>query len=156
MTPITLSASSALAGSIVGALASVLSSYVMPSGATHRDLLARNIAERQALYAKFIKHAARVYAKALTSNAGELDETIHLYGLISRMRLVATNPVVQAAEDAVHAVVSQYDENNLSMDQLQILIREPMRDPSANFSTACRTELRGLMTVAGRRRPLDF
>ena len=156
ITPITFSASSAIAGSFVGAFASVLSSYVMQSGAARRDFLARNVAARQRLYSKFIRDASRAYAAALTTNAGDLDRVVHLYSLVSRMRLIATPAVIDAAENAICSVVIRYSEVNVNLAELQATAQQPIKDPLAGFSAACRTELRALMTTIGRRRPLDF
>ena len=98
MNPAIISALAALGGSSVGALAPVLSNFILQRSVTQRDLLNRQISQRETLYSDFINEASRIYAKSVTHDLENMDELVSLYALVSRIRLMATEPVVRAAE----------------------------------------------------------
>ena len=65
MDPATQSASitalAAIAGSVVGGLASFATTYFTRRNQAHRDLLSRDVARREELYSHFIKEATNLY-----------------------------------------------------------------------------------------------
>jgi hypothetical protein len=142
MNPAILSALAALGGSLVGALAPVLSSFVLQRSLTQRELLNRQIAQREVLYSNFINEASRVYAKSLTHGLEDTDDVVSLYALVSRIRLIATEPVVRAAESFVKLIVRNYGEPNLTVEQMRSAALSAKAEPLDVFSMACRKELR--------------
>jgi hypothetical protein len=68
MNPAIISAVAALGGSSVGALAPVLSNFIFERGVTQRELLNRQIAQRETLYSDFINEGSRIYAKSVMRN----------------------------------------------------------------------------------------
>ncbi len=145
MNPAIISALAALAGSSVGALAPVLSNFVMQRSVTQRDLLNRQISQRETLYSDFINEASRVYAKSVTHDLEDMDELVALYALVSRIRLMATDPVVCAAEAFVKQIVTHYGEPNLSVEQMRAAALSAKAEPLDVFSLACRRELRMIL-----------
>jgi len=105
MNPAILSALAALDGSSVGALAPALSNYVFRRSLAQRELLNRQIAQRETLYSDFIKESSQAFADAMTHSLESLDELVSLYSLLSRSRLVASKPVLHAAEAFVKEIV---------------------------------------------------
>ncbi len=140
-----ISALAAFGGSSVGALAPVLSSYVLQRSASQREISNRQIALREALYSDFIKEASRLYATSLTHVLESLDDLVSLYALVSRIRLFASEPVVRAAEDFVKQIVGHYGKPNLSVEQIRAAALSAEADPLDVFSFACRTELRDML-----------
>jgi hypothetical protein len=57
-----ITALAAIAGSIVGGLASFLTTFFTQRNQAHRDLVSRDVAKREELYSQFIKEAANLYA----------------------------------------------------------------------------------------------
>jgi hypothetical protein len=106
----------ALTGSTIGGLAPVMSNYVLQRGQTKRDLLNRQITQRETLYSDFIKEASSLYANSVTSNLENLDCLVSLYALVSRIRLTASEPVLDAAEAFVKQIVQHYGEPNRRTD----------------------------------------
>src|SRR5437870_3443321 len=102
--PSIVSALSVLAGSSVGALTPVLSNYVLQRSTAQRDFTNREIAGRQTLYSDFITEAVQLYGDALTRNEFQLKDAVGLYALVSRIRLVASPPVVVAAEEVAKTI----------------------------------------------------
>jgi hypothetical protein len=145
MNPAIISTLAALGGSSVGALAPVLSNYMLQRSQTQRDLLNRQMSQRETLYSDFIKGASPVYANSLTHSLEALDELVSLYSLVSRIRLLASEPVVDAAETIVRQILQHYGEPNLSVEQMRAAALAAHADPLDDFSIACRKELRDIL-----------
>ena len=60
-----ITALAAVMGSLVGGLASFLTTYFTQRNQAHRDLLSRDAAHREELYSQFIKEAANLYVDSL-------------------------------------------------------------------------------------------
>lgn len=134
----------ALGGSSVGAIAPVLTSYILQRSITQRELTNREINLRESLYAEFIKEASRSYLSSITHVLENLDDLVLLYSLVSRIRLFATEPVVTAAEDLVKRIVARYGSPNLTVEQVRAAALSAAADPLDVFSFACREELKNL------------
>jgi len=145
MNPAILSALAALGGSSVGALSPILSSYVLQRSQAQRDLLVRQVVERETLYSDFINEASRVYAHSQTHNLECLDELVSLYARVSRIRLLGTEPVINAAEVLVRQIVKQYGEPNLTIEETRAAAIAAKADPLDVFSFACRGELEEIL-----------
>ena len=145
MNPAIISALAALGGSSVGALAPVLSNFILQRSATQRDLLNRQISQRETLYSDFINEASRIYAKSITHNLDDTDELVSLYALVSRIRHMATEPVVHAAEAFARLIVTHYGEPNLTVEQIRSAALSARGEPLDVFSLACRKELRTIL-----------
>jgi hypothetical protein len=145
MNPAIISAMAALGGSAVGALAPVMSNFILQRGATQRELLNRQIAQRETLYSDFINEASRIYAESVTHDLENMNELVSLYALVSRIRLMASEPVVNAAEAFVKLIVAHYGEPNLTVEQIRSSALSAKADPLDVFSLACRKELRMIL-----------
>jgi len=84
---------------------------------------------REQLYSDFIKDFGRL---------------IHLYELVSRIRLMASSPVVKAAEDFVKQILMHFAEENLTIEQLQNIALTSKVHPLQHFSEVCRVELQAI------------
>ena len=151
MNPAIISALAALGGSSVGALAPVLSNFILERSVTRRELLNRQIAQRETLYSDFINEASRIYAKSVIRNLEGMDEIVTLYALVSRIRLMATESVVREAETFVKLIVTRFGEPNLTVEQIRTAALSTNGEPLDRFSLACRKELRIIL----RRRELS-
>ena len=144
MTGPEVSAMAALAGSAIGGCTSILSNYVIQRGTTARDLLSKELNARQALYAEFIASATKVYFTAKTTKLSSTDELSLLYSLISRIRLIASEPVIEAAESFAQEVTRSFAAAALTIDDLEAEVL-PKLDPLHMFSSRCRDEFRLLL-----------
>lgn len=135
----------ALAGSSIGVLAPVFSTYVLQRGLTLREMSNREISLRETLYSDFIQEASRVYLISLTHILENLDDLVALYALVSRIRLFASEPVVTAAEDLVRRIVEHFGNPNLTTEQIRAAALAAKADPLDVFSFACRKELQDLL-----------
>jgi len=145
MNPATLSALAALGGSALGGITPVISNYLIQRGLTKRELLSRQLDERQTLYADFIQFATKVFVNATTKSLDDIDDLVALYALVSRIRLFASEPVIQAAEAFAARVTKRYGEASLSIEDLRNATVAPHVDPLHDFSTLCRQEMRAFL-----------
>jgi len=142
------SALAALCGSAIGALAPVLSNYILQRSTTKRDLLNRQLGQRETLYSDFIQEASHLYADAMLHELEGLSDLVSLYALVSRIRLLASDPVFQAAEDFVKLIVQHYGDTNLTVGQMRDAVLSAEAAPLDAFSLACRDELREILLRA--------
>ena len=145
MNPAIVNIFAALSGTMVGSLAPVVSNYVLQKSITQRDLLNRQLGQRETLYSDFIQEASRLYADAMIHDLDGLNDLVALFALVSRIRLLGSPHVVKAAEDFVKIVVQHYGEPNVTLEQMRSSALAAKADPLGPFSAACRKELRDIL-----------
>jgi hypothetical protein len=149
------SAAAAIMGAFVGGLASLMSTWVGERSRHRRDMVQHEITKRETAYADFIDKASTVFVASATHNFNddevELEGTVSLYAVASRIRLFASDPVMQEAEQVLDLVFAQYGAENLSIEQLRETAMEK-KDPLKAFSAICRHELNEVQ----RRMPFRF
>jgi hypothetical protein len=136
------SAIAALSGSVVGGLTSLAASWVSQSAQARISRLTSDKNRRQELYRGFIEEASRLYADALASDKAEIANLVTLYAMVSRMRILSSPPVIEAADDVVRLIISTYGEPTRTLQDLQKLIKSTHIDPLRHFSEVCRDDLR--------------
>jgi hypothetical protein len=132
----------ALGGSIIGASTPVLSNFVLQRSQTQRELTNREIAQREELYAEFIRQGTACYVKALSQNLEKMDDIVAIYALVNRIRLFASESVLEAAEEFVKKLIAKYGERNMSIEELETAALEQHANPLSAFALKCRSELR--------------
>lgn len=133
----------AIAGSLVGALGSAITTWITAMHQDRRDLLGKQIAQREALYADFIGESSRLLVDAKEHNASDLQKLLPIYALLSRIRLRSSEYVLQEAEQVINTIMSTYPQPNLTVEQIQSQAMTG-QDPLIQFSDTCRTELAAL------------
>jgi len=141
-----LSASSALFGSLVGAMTSLASTWLTQKAQLRVQQRTALAMKREALYNEFISEAAARFVDALTHQAEDPDVIILLYASVTRMRLTSSRDVIQAAESVTQLVMDTYAAPNLTSQQMHENGRGAKLDPLARFGEACRTEIGILRT----------
>ena len=139
----TITAIAAISGSLVGALSSLVSTWMGQRHQDRRDFLEREITRREELYSDFITEAARHFVAALGHNLTDTDPLVAPYALLSRIRLTASSQVLAASEAVSRAIVDAYAKPNLTLEDLYALTMRD-EDPLRDFSTACRAELEAM------------
>lgn len=142
MNPAYISALAALAGSVIGGLTSFLTSWMTQQTQTRAQLITAEIAKREALYGKFIDEASRLLTDALENQRESLSQFVTMHATLSRMRLVSSPAVIEAAEHAGHVIAAEYLAPNRTAREAGPLIEAGELDPLRAFSEACREELR--------------
>jgi hypothetical protein len=141
-----ISAVAALTGSAVGGLTPIISNYLIQRGLTERELLTRELAERQNLYSEFIRFGTTLYVKAITKEPKDenFDDLVALYALVGRIRLYSSAPVIKAAQDFAALVAEKYGSAAISIEDIRSATVKPHVDPLSAFSLQCRQELEEL------------
>ena len=139
-----VTATAAGLGSLVGAAASITTTWISNRAQTHRAHAEWRERERETLLKEFISEASRLAIDALTHSLERPDAIVALYGILSRIRLVSGPEVVRQGEACCRRIIELYGQPNLTTDQLRVVIAGPQvdqLDPLKAFSNACRMEL---------------
>jgi hypothetical protein len=129
----------AFGGSAFGAISTIVSGWMTRRRRLRERHHAHSLSKREKVYRMFIEEASRLYADALVSDQSEIPALVHLYALIGRMRILSSDEVVHAAEQAGRRIIETYLAPNRSFVDLPGFMEE--MDPLRDFGEACRREL---------------
>lgn len=154
MEPAFLSVFAALAGSAIGGLTTLAASRLTQRVQFSAQRLEHDIGRRGDLYKDFIEQASESYVVAFRHDIAEADvpKLVRLYALVSRMRVLSSQGVIEQANRVMGDIIETYMAPNKTIhevvaDRLKNDGLEPLRD----FSNACRDEFR-MQAVAPRLR----
>jgi hypothetical protein len=145
----TTSALAALAGSVVGGLTALGTSWLTQQAQARAQEKAEDRTTREALYRDFIVEASRLFGDALVNDKPELSKLVGLYAMVSRMRVRSSLRIVENAEKVARIIADTYFAPNKSLHELHDMLDSERMDPLRGFSEACREELRPLRAGAG-------
>ena len=139
-----VTATAAGLGSVVGAAASITTTWLSQRTQAVRAYAEWRQREQEALFKEFMAEASRLAIDALTHSLEQPDSIIKLYGILSCIRLVSGPEVVRQGELCCRRIVEQYGQPNLTMDEIRAAVAADQvhqLDPLKAFSNACRNEL---------------
>jgi Xaa-Pro aminopeptidase len=142
MDPAYISALAALAGSIIGGLMSLATSWLTQHAQFRTQQLARDVTGREELYKDFIEEASKLYADAYEHNQAEISKFVRLYALISRMRILSSPEIIEKADRVGQAIIETYLAPNRTFHDLMEILDNDTLNPLREFSNVCREELR--------------
>ena len=96
-----ISALSALAGSAIGALSSLATTWLTLNTQTRSAYLNQQRTKREALYSEFIDEASRLFLDALSHEMEDLSKLVTLYSIVSKIGLSASEEVVTRATEVM-------------------------------------------------------
>jgi hypothetical protein len=132
----------ALAGSLVGACASVAGTFLGHRVQARWARLAAELDEREELYGLFVEEAVHLFAGSIQKSTIEPAKIMRLYSKVARIRLISTDAVLHAAEDVGKLLLHAYELP--PEDPVEVLARyargEGDLDPLRDFTEACRLE----------------
>lgn len=137
----TVSALSAIMGSVVGGSATVAIGWITQKTLNKRELVRIEMRSRQMLYGQFIGECAKVLVDAFTHTLEKPETLLPVYALLNRIRLCASPAVLGQAEKLMRRITDQYFAKNLDLDQMRALAAAGDSDPLKDFGEACRVEL---------------
>jgi hypothetical protein len=143
-----ISAFSAVMGSMVGAFTSFVTTYANQRAQYKRDFLSRQFAQRETLYSEFINEAARLQVDSLEHQLEQPGTLVAIYALANRIRLNASEEVVEAATKAIQIIVESYRRPKMNVEDIRRGAYLEIPDPVKEFGEACRKELRSLYRAA--------
>jgi len=142
------SAFAALAGSAIGGLTSLAASWVTQRAQFRAQRLAHDIDRREDLYKDFIEEASKSYTDAFEHDMADASKLVRLYALVSRMRVLSSQEVVEQADRVMRVIVETYLAPNKT---IRDVVADGLKDnrgldeeldPLRDFSNACRDEFR--------------
>jgi hypothetical protein len=143
MNTATISAVSALAGSGIGALASVATSWLTQHFQSREKRLSQEVSRRERVFVSFVDQASQTYAHGMVQEGlDDPSRLVPLYATINKLRLFATKDTVRAAEKVLDAVVHAYHAPGaaLKADNSNVAAHDILR----TFAELCRAELKAL------------
>ena len=139
-----VTAAAAALGSLVGASASIVTTWITQRTQSRRANMEWKLHERQTLYKEFITEASRLAIDAATHSMERPDQIMTLYGILSRIRLMSGEEVVRQGDACCRRIIELYGQPNLTTAQLRAAVAANEvheLDPLKEFSNACRNEL---------------
>jgi hypothetical protein len=117
--PASISALAAIFGSLTGALASSVSTWITQRHQDRRDILAKTVFYREQLYSDFIRESAHAMADAIQHNYHDPDKLTPTYALLSRIRLSSSTDVLASAERVIQHIITTYSEPNVTPKEIR-------------------------------------
>jgi hypothetical protein len=139
-----VTAMAAAVGSMVGATASIATTWITQRTQIIRVNTEWRLRERESLYKEFIAEASRLTIDAITNSMERPEQIMSLYGILSRIRLMSGEEVVRQGEACCRRIIELYGHPNLTTDQLRAAVVANginELDPLKEFSEACRKEI---------------
>ena len=136
----TISAFSALAGSAIGALASVATTWLTQHHQDHMQRLEQEASRRERQFGEFIDQASKAYADGVVQE--RLDDPaklVPMYTAMSKLRLFATPGTIGAAEAVLERIVKTYESPSTALEARNAHVAA--HDILRAFAEACREEL---------------
>lgn len=135
-----ITALAALGGAALGGLTSFATSWTTLRTQMKAERSASSKSKRQKLYKAFIDEAAKSYGNALINDQLETTGLIDLHALVSRMRIVSSQPVIESAIKVVRVITDTYNQPNKTPEEIESMISDGTVDILLSFSEACREE----------------
>ena len=142
MDPAFLSAFAALAGSTIGGLTSLGTSWLTQHAQFRAQQLTHDITRREELYKGFIEEASKLYADAFEHDKADTSKLVNLYAFVSRMRVLSSPRIIENADRVVRAIIETYLAPSKTFSDVPEILDNEAMDPLRELSNACREELR--------------
>jgi hypothetical protein len=141
-----IAALSAILGSTVGGLTSFATTLFNQRYVTRREMLLKDVANREQLYSEFLKEVASLYKDSLNRTLNDIPQqasTIVMYSLFGRIRMISSEAVSNAAEKVAEDILEAYRRPPMTFRELQHFWGPT--DPWHEFTKACRAERQSML-----------
>lgn len=135
-----IAASAALVGSVVGALASVGTTFIGQRHQAKRQRLAAELTVREELYTNLIEEAMPLFVDSIEQTSFDPGKLLRLYSVVARIRLVANDDVLRGAEKVVADLLESYKRPVTDVKLVIQQVGHDAVDPMRDFTEACRRE----------------
>lgn len=136
-----LSTISALAGTLIGAVSSLGTTWMSDLSRQRSEKIAAEILKREKVYGRFMDELAMLYAEALKTVGIDYDRLTKAYALNGRITLHGSKEVSDAATNALRYIVDLAIGPPRSPEEMRQLMEQPEADVIGTFAQACRKEL---------------
>ena len=142
-----VTALAAALGSLVGATASIGTTWISQRRQSIRASAEWKLRDHESLYKEFIMEASRLFGDAMVKSLERPDQLVGLYGILSRIRLISGDEILSKAVGCCHRIVELYRRPNMTADQIRAAFEANEFDPLKEFSAACRAELLAMSSI---------
>ena len=139
--PAFISALSGLAGVTLGGLTTFATNWTTQRSQLREKHQEFERTKREDLFNAFVTEATRLYGDALSHQKDDVGDLVLLYALVARMRLIASRPVVTAAEGTLNAIIDAYLQPNQTLHEIRLLAKNGGMNFLLDFGEACRAEI---------------
>ena len=136
-----ISALSALAGSAIGAMASLATTWLTQLSQERAALPVQDRARREALYGEFIRKASTLFGDAYRPDLDDPAKLVNLYAIVNKIRLFGEPETLQEAERVMQRIGETYLAPNKDLAAFADICHPTDLDPLCAFSMVCRREL---------------
>jgi hypothetical protein len=141
MTPAYISALSALFGSLIGAFASLATTWLTQHHQDETRRHAQQNVRRERVFVEFIDLSSKAFVDALQQTSiGDAKYVLPLYATIGKLRLFASTRTIEAAERVMDRIIETYYSPKLDTQTRPDLDRKS--DVLREFAECGRAELR--------------
>ena len=117
-----IAAFSAILGTTVGGLITFLTTFLNQRFAMRRDILAKDVANREQLYSEFLKEVGNLYFDSVNRTLNDTSQQaslIAMYSLVGRIRMISSEAVLTAAEKVAEDIVESYKRPPITFQEFQ-------------------------------------
>ena len=132
---------SALAGTAIGAVSSLATTWMTTNAQARAARVAAERSKREDVYGRFMDELARLYASALNNVGIDYERLTTAYALSGRIALYASQPVADAADRAMRYIVDLSLGPTRSAKEMREMMEKADANVIAAFASACRREL---------------
>src|SRR5262245_25676388 len=123
------SALAALAGSAIGGMTSLATSWLTQHAQFRAQQLGHDLGKREELYKDFIEEATRLYTDAWEHDRADAAKLVKLYALVSRMRVQSSSKIIESADKVCRVIIDTYLSPNRSFRDLPEFLKNDAMDP---------------------------
>ena len=120
-----IAALSAILGSTVGGLSTFATTMLNQRYAMRRDILAKDVANREQLYSEFLKEVGNLYFDSINRTLNDVSQQpslITMYSLVGRIRMISSEGVLTSAEKVAEDIVESYKRPPMTFQEFQQLL----------------------------------
>jgi hypothetical protein len=142
MDQVFIPAVAALAGSALGALSGIATTWLTLHAQERGRGLSQALARRETLYGEFIDEASKLLTDAVGHKLDDAAKFVGIYALISKLRLFTSESVIRAADNVMTRIIETYAAPVIELSEV-VEREQSMRDFDIlrRFSEVCRHDL---------------
>jgi hypothetical protein len=135
-----VSALAALAGSSIGAFATLAATWLSQSYQDRVQRLLNERSRREKLFGEFINEAAMAYTDSMVNNLDNPSGLVNLYAIKSRIALFSNDEILDEADNVIGAIMNRYFQKNVTYSEIDPKTTAQF-DLLREFTRLCRKEM---------------
>jgi hypothetical protein len=140
-----VTALAAVGGALIGGVTSLATTVLAQRLQGRRERLSRELDKREALYSEFNQLASELMLESLDRQLDEPAKLVTLMAMIGRIRLIATDSVLAAAEFVLRELLASYQKPPAPPAEAILSNLDALTAPLIGFTQACRLEREAML-----------